>query len=223
MNAIGAGPGFTIGGNVDGRTAGTEGLSAFTNGYRKVQIEMRPNGAGTGFILNVWVLEGTSSGGINHHLITNYSYVGNTLPTNLSYGFAGSTGGATNFHEIRNLSISLPAPEFSVPALMSLRESSLKSEIKINPDTELIATNFISPNGDAKNDTWVIRNIEKYPENSVKIFNRQGQEVYSKKNYLNEWDGTFNGTILKDDTYYYILHTGPGSPAKRGYISLLRK
>jgi hypothetical protein len=134
MNAAGAGSGFTIGGNVDGRTAGAEGLTASLTGYRKVQIDLKPNGLGTGFILNVWVLEGTGSGGINHHLITDYSYVGNTLPANLSYGFAGSTGGATNFHEIRNLSISLPAPELSVPALMSLRGSSLKSE-------DIVATN----------------------------------------------------------------------------------
>jgi gliding motility-associated-like protein len=99
----------------------------------------------------------------------------------------------------------------------------LRSEDKLPLMTELIATNFISPNGDAKNDTWVIRNIEKYPENIVKIYNRQGQEVYSKKNYLNEWDGTFNGAVLKSDTYYYILSPGTGSPLKRGYISLIRE
>jgi gliding motility-associated-like protein len=221
MNAIAAGSGFTIGGNVDGRTVGAEGLNASVNGYRKVQIDMKPNGLGTGFILNVWILEGTSSGGINHHLVNNYSYIGNTLPANLSYGFAGSTGGATNFHEIRNLSISLPAPELSIPSMMSLKGSIVNNEIDV--DQEIVATNFVSPNGDARNDTWVVRNIEKYPNNSVQIFNRFGKEVYSKKNYRNEWDGTFKGSILKDDTYYYILQTGLTSQPKRGYISLVRQ
>lgn len=222
MNAAGAGTGFTIGGNVDGRTAGAEGLTASLAGHRKVQIDLKPNGLGTGFIINIWVLEGTSSGGINHHLVTDYSYVGNTIPANLSYGFAGSTGGATNFHEIRNLSISLPAPEFSVPALMSLRGSSLKSEVKINHDTELIATNFISPNGDAKNDTWVIRNIEKYPNNVVRVFDRLGRLVYSASNYNNAWDGIYQGALLPEDTYYYIIELPNGGGQKRGYISIVR-
>jgi gliding motility-associated-like protein len=222
MNAAGAGSGFTIGGNVDGRTAGAEGLTASLTGYRKVQIDLKPNGLGTGFILNVWVLEGTGSGGINHHLITDYSYVGNTLPANLSYGFAGSTGGATNFHEIRNLSISLPAPALSVPALMSVGGSSLKSEANINPNTELIATNFISPNGDAKNDTWVIRNIEKYPNNIIRVFDRLGRLVYSASNYNNEWGGIYQGALLPEDTYYFIIELPHGGGQKRGYISIVR-
>ncbi|SDN03227.1 gliding motility-associated C-terminal domain-containing protein [Daejeonella rubra] len=222
MSAVGAGSGFTIGGNVDGRTAGADGLSSSMNGYRKVQIEMKPNGQRTGFMVNVWILEGAYSGGINHHLINNYSYVGNTLPANLSYGFAGSTGGASNFHEIRNLSISLPAPELAVPSLMSIKGSFMNNEIDFEADTEIVATNFISPNGDSKNDTWVIRNIEKYPNNTIRIFNRQGLEVYSKKSYRNEWDGTFNGVVLNDDTYFYILNTGAGSQQLRGYISLVR-
>lgn len=222
MNAIGAGTGFTIGGNVDGRTAGTEGLSAFSNGYRKVQIEMRPNGAGTGFILNVWVLEGTSSGGINHHLIKNYSYIGNTLPANLSYGFAGSTGGATNFHEIRNLNISLPGPALSVPVQMSLHGSSLKTELNTTkPNTEIIATNLISPNGDAKNDTWVIRNIENYPGNIVRVFDRLGRLVFSTTNYNNSWDGFYQGAVLPVDTYYYIIELPNSGKPKRGFISLV--
>jgi len=221
MNAIGAGPGFTIGGNVDSRTAGSEGLSAFTNGYRKVKIDMRPNGAGTGFILNVWVLEGTSSGGINHHLINNYSYIGNTLPANLSYGFAGSTGGATNFHEIRNLNISIPSPELSVPVQMSLRGSSLKSEVTFKTDTEIHATNLISPNGDGKNDTWVIRNIDKYPNNLVRVFDRFGRMVYSASNYNNGWDGIYQGALLPEDTYYYIIELPNGEGQKRGYISII--
>lgn len=222
MNVAGAGPGFTIAGNVSGRTAGSEGLGTSSTGYRKVQIDMKPNGSGTGFILNVWILEGTSSGGFNHHLITDYSYVGNTLPANLSYGFAGSTGGATNFHEIRNLSISLPTPELSVPALMSLRGSFAKSEVIVEPDNEIIPTNFISPNGDAKNDYWVIRNIEKYPNNIVRVFDRLGRLVYSASNYNNAWDGLYQGALLPENTYYYIIELPNGGGQKRGYISIVR-
>ncbi|WP_305661242.1 gliding motility-associated C-terminal domain-containing protein [Daejeonella sp.] len=221
MNAAGAGSGFTIAGNVDGRTAGAEGLVSGSNGYRKAQIEMKPNGSGTGFILNVWILEGTYPGGINHHLIKNYSYIGNTMPANLSYGFAGSTGGASNFHEIRNLSISLPAPELSAPTLMSLRGSSRNSEITVESDNEIIATNFISANGDAKNDTWVIRNIDKYPNNLVRVFDKLGRLVYNATNYNNAWNGIYQGALLPEDTYYYIIELPNGGGQKRGYISIV--
>jgi gliding motility-associated-like protein len=173
-------------------------------------------------------LEGTSSGGINHHLITNYSYVGNTLPTNLSYGFAGSTGGATNFHEIRNLDIRVPGT-FTIPSMMAIKENIFEgvvskfSTIQANKDesNELSATNLISPNGDGKNDTWVIRNIEKYPNNIVRVFDRLGRLVYSASNYNNAWDGIYQGALLPEDTYYYIIELPNGGGQRRGYISII--
>ena len=33
----------------------------------------------------------------------------------------------------------------------------------------------ISPNGDGMNDTWVIKDLERYPDAIVKLFNRWGQ------------------------------------------------
>ncbi|MFB6305749.1 MAG: gliding motility-associated C-terminal domain-containing protein, partial [Flavobacteriales bacterium] len=43
-----------------------------------------------------------------------------------------------------------------------------------------------------KNDKWVIRDIDKYPENSVKIYNSWGDLINSFKNYDNKnavWKG----------------------------------
>ncbi|NEM99674.1 ice-binding family protein [Pontibacter burrus] len=56
-----------------------------------------------------------------------------------------------------------------------------------------------SPNGDGKNDTWHIGQLEQYTSNEVTIFNRWGTEVYRKKNYQNDWTG--NG--LEQGTYFY--------------------
>lgn len=227
MSSAVAGAPFLIAGNVNGRTAGASGLSSTDNGYRKAQIELKPNASGTGFIINVWLTEGSISGGIVHHLVKDYSYVGNTLPENLSYGFSGSTGGATNFHEIRNLSIRVPET-FEVPIMMSVLDKSFGnrwsafSNIKQEQDKVLNATNLISPNGDGLNDTWIIRNIEFYPENAVRIFNKRGQLVYSISNYNNEWDGTSMGTLLPEDTYYYIIDFSKSDTQMKGYISILR-
>ena len=189
---------------------------------------MNPNSQGTGFIINVWITEGNALGGIVHQVVKDYSFVGTTLPANLSYGFAGSTGGSTNFHEVRNLDIRVPGT-FTIPSMMAVKEITFEgvvnrfSNIQSIKDEsiELSATNLISPNGDGMNDTWVIRNIDKYPNNIVRIFDRMGRLVYSAANYNNAWDGIYQGAPLPEDTYYYIIELPNGGGRKRGYISIL--
>ncbi|SDE48109.1 Calx-beta domain-containing protein [Pedobacter soli] len=95
--------------------------------------------------------------------------------------------------------------------------------ITVMEDYNLLANNVLTPNGDGKNDFFVIKNIDMYPNNQVRIFDRAGREVYAKKNYNNEWDGTINGTPLDENTYYYIIELGNGVKAKRGFITIVRK
>ena len=82
-------------------------------------------------------------------------------------------------------------------------------------DHELIVYNAVSPNGDGINDTFHIKGINKYPDNSLEIYNRWGVKVYEAKSY-NESDVMFAGysdgraTInrgekLPTGTYFYIL------------------
>lgn len=62
--------------------------------------------------------------------------------------------------------------------------------------------NVITPNGDGKNDVFRIQGIERYPKNTLAIFNRWGNEVYrSATAYKNNW----NGNGLSEGTYYYVL------------------
>lgn len=89
-------------------------------------------------------------------------------------------------------------------------------------DFKVEATNIMTPNGDGKNDKWMIRNLDSYPDNEVKIFDRTGRIVYQRKNYSNDWDGTMNGSPLAEGTYYYILTIGGGAKTAKGYITLIR-
>lgn len=93
--------------------------------------------------------------------------------------------------------------------------------VKVIEDFKVDAINIMSPNGDGKNDKWVIQNIDSYPNNEVKIFDRTGRMVYSRRNYNNEWDATMNGSPLAEGTYYYILTFGANKTAK-GYITIIR-
>ncbi len=78
------------------------------------------------------------------------------------------------------------------------------------PDlNDIFVFNGVSPNGDGNNDTWKIRGIEKYPDNTIMIFNRWGDKVIEFANYNNttrSWDGSNeNGDPLPNGTYFYIL------------------
>ena len=77
--------------------------------------------------------------------------------------------------------------------------------IVVNHDFNLIIANVLTPNGDGKNDTWKIENIESYPNTEVMVVNREGQFVFEDSNYSNNWDGKYNGKYLPDATYYYII------------------
>lgn len=86
-----------------------------------------------------------------------------------------------------------------------------------------------SPNGDGVNDRWIIPNIDTYPRNTVKIFNRWGAEIYSASPYtnINAWDGRSQhpatiGEHLPVSTYYFIVDLGTGEEAFHGFVYLKR-
>ena len=84
---------------------------------------------------------------------------------------------------------------------------------------------IITPNGNGKNDTWV---LELDPKAEVQIFNRWGNMIYSASPYLDDWDGKANeGMSLGKDylpsgTYFYIIDKKDGKDPVSGYIELVR-
>ena len=72
--------------------------------YRRVQMELDPNPAGGYFITVKLKRGGPSLSEVT--IINRYAYT-DVAPANLRYGFASSTGDFTNFHEVRNVDISL--------------------------------------------------------------------------------------------------------------------
>jgi len=90
-------------------------------------------------------------------------------------------------------------------------------------DYKLVPNNLVTPNGDGVNDRWVIPNIDMYPDNEVMVYDKAGRVVFAKRGYNNEWDGTVNGTKLKEDAYYYVIKFNKdGALPIRGYVSIVR-
>ncbi|WP_448518790.1 T9SS type B sorting domain-containing protein [Rhodoflexus sp.] len=96
-------------------------------------------------------------------------------------------------------------------------------EVRVATDPNLLVdiVDVITPNGDGLNDFLHIRNIELYPQNTLIIFNRWGQEILQRRNYANDWDGTIDGKTLPTGVYFYIFRI-EGSPLpKTGSFTLL--
>ncbi|RBL89038.1 T9SS type B sorting domain-containing protein [Chitinophaga flava] len=86
--------------------------------------------------------------------------------------------------------------------------------------SDLFIPNVITPNGDGKNDHFVIPGLNRFPGSGLFIYNRWGNQVYQNKNYDNTWDGAG----LSEGTYFYIL-TVPSEQGERkfkGWILLQR-
>jgi gliding motility-associated-like protein len=87
----------------------------------------------------------------------------------------------------------------------------------------VFATNILTPNGDGKNDTWIIKDILLFPNNVVKVYDRSGRIVFMQRGYANAWGGTLNGVPLNEDTYYYVIDLGvKDAKPINGYITILR-
>jgi gliding motility-associated-like protein len=94
--------------------------------------------------------------------------------------------------------------------------------IKVAEDYKLVANNILTPNGDGVNDTWMVQNIDMYPNNEVRIFDRNGREMYNKKGYDNSWNGTARGIDLAEGTYYYVITYGADKLVQKGFITIIR-
>ena len=88
--------------------------------------------------------------------------------------------------------------------------------------TKIRVAEAITLNGDGINDTWVIYNIENFPNNEIRVYNRWGKEVFAARNYKNDWDGTFrslNATLPESSSYLYQIDLeGDGTIDHQGWL-----
>jgi len=82
--------------------------------------------------------------------------------------------------------------------------------------------NTFSPNNDGVNDVWNIDALVTYPESSVQVFDRYGQQVYQSTGYAVPWDGKHNGSTVPTGTYYYVIDLKNGQPKLTGWVLVVR-
>lgn len=99
--------------------------------------------------------------------------------------------------------------------------------VKSNPDNCLIIYKAFSPNDDAINEFWEIENIHFYPKALIVIYDRNGQQVYRRRDYKNEEEYAFSGKdqkgrVLPSGTYYYVIDLENGDDIFKGVVTIIR-
>lgn len=79
---------------------------------------------------------------------------------------------------------------------------------------EIVIPNLVTPNGDNKNDRFVIENL--FPNTAIDIYNRWGDRVYKNEHYDNSW-----GDEIKDGVYYYYIKTSETCGDHKGWVEIL--
>jgi gliding motility-associated-like protein/uncharacterized repeat protein (TIGR01451 family) len=82
--------------------------------------------------------------------------------------------------------------------------------------------NVITPDGDGLNDRFEIKGLDKFVENEIVIFNRNGDHVFERKNYQNEW----SAEGLVSGTYFFVLKTVDRNGKDhefKGWIQVIKK
>lgn len=79
--------------------------------------------------------------------------------------------------------------------------------VELQPD--IIIPDGISPDGNGRNDTWILDFMELYPGVSIdiRVYNRWGEPLFNTdETYQDDWGGTTkNGKRLPAGTYYYTI------------------
>ncbi len=96
------------------------------------------------------------------------------------------------------------------------------SKINVMIEKKIQATNLLTLNDDGKNDAWKILEIEAYGVCEVHVFDRNGSEVFSSKDYKNDWKGKDElGEKIPAGTYYYTIKASELKDIIKGTFNIL--
>ncbi len=87
--------------------------------------------------------------------------------------------------------------------------------------------NVFTPNGDGKNDIFMVRALSIQSFHGV-ILNRWGRQIYEWHDHTAGWDGHIHGKLANPGTYYYVItargreRVSPPRYIKKGALMLIR-
>lgn len=94
---------------------------------------------------------------------------------------------------------------------------SAKHTKNLKVDKVLLIPNVITPNGDGKNDAFVIEGIIGDCW-TFSVYNRYGKLIYTQENYKNDW----SPSKISDGVYFYYLQSQASERIFKGTVSIIR-
>jgi len=100
-------------------------------------------------------------------------------------------------------------------------------EVKSNPAICITVYKVFSPNDDDIHEFWEIENIQLYSQALVLVYDRNGRQVFRRRNYINAEDVAFggkdlNGQPLPSGTYYYVIDLENEDEVFKGVLTIVR-
>jgi gliding motility-associated-like protein len=82
---------------------------------------------------------------------------------------------------------------------------------------------FLTPNNDGYHDTWHVLGVNDFFNDgiTINIYNRNGKLITSLNNHTPGWDGTYKGSPVPSDDYWYAITLIDGQEY-RGHFTLKR-
>ncbi|MFT6503853.1 MAG: gliding motility-associated-like protein [Crocinitomicaceae bacterium] len=138
-------------------------------------------------------------------LFTNYSWNGYTYQWSFEDGYP-STSTQTN------VQVQFPDGQTGAYDIQLITTSELgcvdtmQYELVVFPEVLIYAPNTFTPDGDEFNQGWQVfmEGIDVY-DFELLIFNRWGQTIWESNDISVPWDGTFNGKIVQEGTYQWVI------------------
>jgi gliding motility-associated-like protein len=95
----------------------------------------------------------------------------------------------------------------------------------LDGEAQLFAPNAFTPDGDGINDVFTVEGFGQQSA-ELSIYNRWGELLHRTKDYPPVWDGSFNGSTVKQDVYVYQLEyrstCTAGTVSTIGHVTVVR-
>jgi gliding motility-associated-like protein len=131
---------------------------------------------------------------------------------------------AISFGDYVNTATIVEISPFDIDPTNNVASVEIVVNERSNNDCGFLFNQFSPNSGDAINNFLFINCIQDYPNNSIEIYDRYGNQVFEARPYDNTWDGTRNNNDLPKGTYFYVLDlVGDGSEVRKGWIQIIRQ
>ena len=135
-------------------------------------------------------------------------------------GWNWDFGDAIGTSVLQNPSYTFLTPgKYTVKLIVETQDGCLDTitkEYEILPQI-ILPINIFTPNNDKDNNFMAFKNLQYFPNSSLRVYNRWGNKIFESADYKNDWDGG----KAPDGVYYYILQI-PNKEPITGFVTILR-